>query len=246
MNRALIAIAALAGVVLVALAEPALAAPGGRIARAAFESFWGRVGLVLLVIVFLPLIVLSMMKARRAVRRTERDLAFLAGLSPAFRWLELRERALACFQRIHAAWRREDVRAAAEFMTDWYWQNQQLVVLDRWAAEGLVNHCEVKSVSRLRPILVRPAGAERGFEGSKVVLAIAAEMQDYLAKRDTGEVVEGSKAFKQVESLWTFELAGGRWKVSNIEDGAMMSDYLGMLAAQPRAEDAVRAAPRAG
>ena len=28
---------------------------------------------------------------------------------------------------------------ASEFMTDWYWRNQQLVVLDRWAAEGLVN-----------------------------------------------------------------------------------------------------------
>ena len=126
-------------------------------------------------------------------------------------------------------------------MTDWYWKNQQLVVLDRWAAEGLVNHCEVKSVSRLRPILVLPSGAENAFQGSKVVIEISAEMQDFLARREGGEIVEGSKSFKQVASLWTFELADGRWRVSNIEDSALMSDYLDMLASQPRAEAAVRA-----
>jgi len=174
------------------------------------------------------------------VRRAQRDLAYLARLSPAFRWLDLRERAMACFQRVHAAWRREDVSEASEYMTDWYWQNQQLVVLDRWAAEGLVNHCEVKSVSRLRPILVLPAGADGGFQGSKVVIEISAEMQDYLARREDGEIVEGSKAFKDVASLWTFELADGRWRVSNIEDSALMGDYLDVVASQPRAEAAAR------
>lgn len=240
MNRVVLACILFVGLALIFVADPALAAPGGRIARAAFESFWGRVALVVLTIVFLPLIIISTMKERRAARRAQRDLAYLARLSPAFRWLDLRERALACFQRVHAAWRREDVREAAEFMTDWYWQNQQLVVLDRWAAEGLVNHCEVKSVSRLRPILVMPACADSGFQGSKVVIEISAEMQDYLARREDGEIVEGSKAFKEVASLWTFELADGRWRVSNIEDSALMGDYLALIASQPRAEAAVR------
>jgi hypothetical protein len=36
--------------------EPALAGPGGKIARAAFETFWGRVALGFLTILFLPLI----------------------------------------------------------------------------------------------------------------------------------------------------------------------------------------------
>lgn len=245
MHRAVIACAVLVLLALAFASDPALAAPGGKIARTVFESTWGRVVMVLLVIVFLPLIVLSIAKERRAVRRAERDLAFLSTLAPAFRWLELRERALACFQRVHTAWRREDVREAAEFMTDWYWQNQQLVILDRWAAEGLVNHCDVKSVGALRPILVRVAGAQPDFEGSKVVLAISAEMQDYLARRDGGEIVEGSTKYKSVESLWTFELAGDRWKVSNIEDSAMLDEYLRMLSTLPRAEDAVRGAQRA-
>ena len=103
MKRSVAACILLAGVVLMFAAEPALAAPGGRIARAAFESFWGRVTLVLLTIVFLPLIIISTMKERRAVRRARRDLAYLARLSPVFRWLDLRERAMACFQRVHAA-----------------------------------------------------------------------------------------------------------------------------------------------
>ena len=73
-----------------------------------------------------------------------------------------------------------------------------------------------------------------------MVIEISAEMQDYLARREGGEIVEGSKSFKQVASLWTFELADGRWRVSNIEDSALMRDYLEMIAAHPRAEAAVR------
>ena len=240
MSRALALVLFAAAVVLLA-SDPALAAPGGKIARAAFESFWGRVLLAVLVIVFAPLIVLSLLKERRAARKASADLTYLARLSPAFRWIDLRERALACFHRVHAAWSREDVSEAGEFMTDWYWQNQQLVVLDRWAAEGLVNHCDVKSVSKVKAILVDPATDRPDFEGSKVVLAISANMRDYLARRDTDEIVEGNRKYKDVEFLWTFALEDGQWKVSHIDESAMLDEYLEMARALPKAADAVRA-----
>ena len=76
MNRVVLACILFVGLALIFVADPALAAPGGRIARAAFESFWGRVALVVLTIVFLPLIIISTMKERRAARRAQRDLAY--------------------------------------------------------------------------------------------------------------------------------------------------------------------------
>lgn len=236
-KHALIAVVAAVTVAVLFIADPAVAAPGGKIARAVFESFWGKVALALLVIVFLPLIVLSMLKERRMVRRARADLATLAQASPAFRWVDLRERALACFQRVHAAWRAEDTAEAADVMTDWYWRNQQLVVLDEWAAQGLVNHCTVKEVTSVTPLVVMPRTDTQAFEGSKVVLSISAEMQDYLARRDGGDIVEGSEKFKQVTHLWTLELDGGRWKVSNIDESAMLDDYLEMARSQPRAAE---------
>jgi len=234
MTRLLVLAAALG---LALAADPLLAAPGGTIAKAVFETFWGRVALAGLVIFFLPLIVHTLLRERRATRRAARDLDVLAAHVPAFGWLELREQALDCFERVHAAWRGEDMDRAAECMTEWYRQNQQRTVLERWRAEGLVNHCEVKKVSRVRPMLVEPRVDAPGFAGSKVVLAIGADMQDYLARRDSGEIVEGSDKVKRVESLWTFELRDGRWKVSRIDDGETLDEIVGHALKRPRAAD---------
>lgn len=233
-------VCALVAVVALVVAEPAIAGPGGKIARAAFETFWGRLVLGVLVIVFLPLILLSIMKERRAARRAQSDLAYLATFSSSFRWLDLREQVLTCFHRVHAAWTIEDVREAAEYMTDWYWQNQQLVFLDRWAREGLVNCCDVKSVGRVRPILVDPKPHAPGLDGSKVVISISANLQDYLARRADGEVIEGSKKYKDVETLWSFELTEGRWRVSNIDEGESIDEYLDLLPQMPRASEVVK------
>ena len=239
MSRSALLTLALASI-LVAFAEPALAAPGGKIARAVFETFWGRVALVGLVIIFAPLIVLSLLREWRATRRARADLATLALHAPVFRWLDLRERALACFDRVHAAWRNADTSEARDCMTGWYWRNQQLAVLDRWAAQGLQNHCDVKSVRAVEPVLVQPVAAGDGFEGSKVVLAITANMQDYLARRDSGEIVEGSLKYKDVQALWTFELRDGEWRVCNIEEDAMLDEYISIARALPPVAECLR------
>lgn len=232
-SAALLAFAVLA---LLAVAEPALAGPGGKIARAVFESFWGRVLLGALTVLLLPLVLWVVVKERIAAKRALADLAFMARRSPLFEWLKLRERVTDCFSRIHAAWTKEDVAEASEWMTAWYWQNQQIAHLERWEREGLRNVCNVKKVKSLRPLLFahRNDGAEH--EGSMVVVEITAHMQDWLEERASGKVVEGSRKWKDVETLWTFTLEDGRWVVSQIEEGSLSLAYADLAKTLPPVE----------
>lgn len=221
------------------VSEPALAGPGGKIARAVFETFWGKVILGGLTIIFLPLIVYMVIKEKIAERRTKKDLRYMAGYSQIFEWLKIRERAKDCFLRVHSGWEKEDLSGVSEWMTDWYWQNQQQVYLDKWKAKGLVNICEVKKIIKIKPLLFvhRNQGAEH--EGSVVVICIEANMQDYLQSRDSGKVVEGSKKFKDVETVWSFTLEQGQWKVSDIEDGDMTLAYAKEVGGLPKIESTV-------
>ena len=232
---------AMAAVVVVSAAafEPALAGPGGFIAKAAFESFWGRIALGFLTLFFLPLIFWVVFREKRAEMRTRKDLRFMATHSTAFDWILIKERATDCFHRIHGAWQREDVAAAAEWMTDWYWQNQQLVHLDRWRREGLTNICNVYRLSEMRPVLFVHRNHTREHEDSSLMVSITAKMQDYLLQRDTQKIVEGSKRYKNVETVWTFRLEQGRWKVANIEEDHMSITYAGMIRDLPAIESTV-------
>lgn len=205
---------------LVFCAEQALAGPGGKIASAAFETFWGRVALGALVIVFLPMILYVMATEKLAERRTMKDLRFMAGHSSTFDWLKIRERAKDCFLRVHSGWEGEDLSKVSEWMTDWYWQNQQMTHLDRWKREGLVNICEVKKITHVKPLLFVHRNQGAAHEDSMIAISIEAEMKDYLENRASGEVVEGSKKLKEVETIWTFTLQDGRWRVSDIEAGS--------------------------
>ncbi|NIP99833.1 MAG: TIM44-like domain-containing protein [Nitrospinaceae bacterium] len=227
------------------LVEPALAGPGGKIARAVYETFWGKVILFFLVLFFLPLILYVVAKEYLAQRRARRDLRFMAKYSALFDWMKIRERALDCFYRIHDSWSKEDMAEASKYMTDWYWQNQQLVYLDRWEREGLVNHCKVKKIKTVRPLLFLHRNDEEEHEGSMVVIAMEAYMQDYLARRDSGEVVEGSKKFKDVETVWSFTLIDGRWRVSNIEEDTFAMEYARMRSELPNIEETLLAKSRA-
>ena len=219
--------------------EPAWAGPGGKIAKAVFETFWGKVALVLLVLFFLPLIIITLVRESLAIRRATRDLRYMAQHHPNFEWLKVRERILDCFYRIHAAWRREDMVEASEYMSSRYWQNQQMVFLDRWEQEGLINNCDVKKIISIKPLLFvhRNDGVEH--EGSLLVALIDANMKDYLAERGTGKVVEGSKRYKDVETVWSFTMIEDKWRVSNIEEGSFSLDYAELARTLPQIEDTV-------
>ncbi len=64
-------------------------------------------------------------------------------------------------------------------------------------------------------------------------------MKDYLAERDSGKVVEGSKRFKDVETVWSFTLIDGTWRVSNIEEASFSLEYAEEAASLPAIEGTV-------
>lgn len=204
----------------------AWAAPGGKIVSAAFKTTWGRILLGILCIIFLPLIIWIAVNEHLAEKRVLKELRRLAAMDQNFDWMTLRDRVTDCYHRVNAAWRAEDMAEAAEWMTSWYWQNQQLAYLNQWQRDGLVNHCRIKSISKIRPLFLKFENDGNGYGyGSRLVVSITAKMEDYLAERDTGKIVEGAKGFSSTEHVWTFLFQNGKWVVSNIEEGSASLSY---------------------
>lgn len=224
--------------------EPAMASPGGKIASAVFNTFWGRIILVGLVIFFLPLIIYNEVREQFAKRRALQDLRFMMKHDAQFDWLTIRNRVTDCFYRVHSGWSKSDLSDTSDWMTDWYWQNQQLVYLDDWERKGLENVCHVKKLKSVQPLLFVHRNVEQAHEQSLLVVSIQATMQDYLQEKATGKVLEGDKRYKEVYHLWSFVLEGGEWKVSNIEEISHLSDYLKWAKQLPKIEDTVVSQPR--
>ena len=124
-------------------------------------------------------------------------------------------------------------------MTDWYWQNQQLVHLDRWKNEGLVNICDVKKITNIKPLLFVHRNQGEEHEDSMIVISIEAKIKDYLQDKTTGKVVEGSKRYKEVETVGSFTLEEGIWKVSDIEEDSMSLAYAKLVKELPKIETTV-------
>ena len=219
--------------------EPAMAGPGGKIASAAFETFWGRVVLGILTIIFLPLIIYTLLREKLSERRARKDLRFMAGDSPLFEWLQIQGKVKDSFLRVHSGWEKEDLSGVSNWMTDWYWQNQQLMYLDKWKKEGLVNMCNIKKIINIKPLLFVHRNQGQEHENSVVVISIEARMNDYLQNRYTNKIIEGSKRYKAVETIWTFTLENGMWKVSDIEDGDRSLAYAKMTKDLPVIETTV-------
>jgi len=170
-----------------------------------------------------------MIKEKMAEKRTLKQLRELAKMDSQFDWLTIRDRVVDCYHRVHAAWRAEDMSEASDWMTSWYWQNQQLASLNQWERDGLINHCRVKGISNIRPLFLQYKKSPDGTaNGSRVVISITANMEDYLAERATGKVVEGKPGYESTEHVWTFLLQDGKWVVGNIEEGTMSLTYAGM------------------
>jgi len=236
-NKFTIAILLIISVLLIS--EPAFAAPGGKIASAAFETFWGRIVLAALMIFFLPLIAYVLLREKISERRARKDLRFMAAYSSQFEWLKIQERAKDCFYRIHSGWDDEDLSQVKEWMTDWYWQNQQLVHLEKWKKDGLKNICDVKKISNIKPILFVHRNQGQEHEDSMIVISIEANMQDYLQDINSGKVVEGSKRYKDVETIWSLTMTDGQWKVSDIEESSMSLAYAKLVKDLPDIETTV-------
>ena len=219
--------------------QPAYAGPGGQIAKVLAKTFWGKMVLGLLTFILLPIGIYLYIKQKLAERRTRKDLKYMAQHDPNFDWPWAKARILDCFYWIHSAWKEDDVSEACEYMTDWYWQNRQLVHLDRWHREGLRNVCAVKKIRAIRPLLFIHRNDDSAHEGSLLVVSITANMQDYLVHRETDKLVEGDRKFKDHETIWTFTLVEGQWRVSNIEAAGCEFDYIFRAKNVPEIEETV-------
>lgn len=239
MNQKSFAMVTLVMVTILFLSEPAFAGPGGKIASAAFESFWGKVVLGALTVIFLPLITYVLLREKLSERRARKDLRFMAAHSSKFEWLKIQERAKDCFFRVHSGWEDEDLSGVTEWMTDWYWQNQQMAYLGRWKKEGLQNICDVKKITNIKPLLFVHRNHGNEHEDSIVVISIEARMRDYLKNRNSEKVVMGSKRYKEVETVWSFTMDNGQWKVSDIEEGSMSFAYAMLVKDLPDIETTV-------
>lgn len=205
----------------------AQAGPGGKIAKALFTTIWGRIFLAIMTIVLLPFIVYSKFRQYFKVKNTLKTLRQLGAVSPPFNWLTMKNRLTDVFTRTHLAWSKEDMGDVSEYCTHWYWQNQQLIYLDRWNAQGLMNKSQMRHIKRMEPIFVRYSNLPQG-EDSIVVVDILANIEDYLVQVDSGLIVEGKKGFQDVETLWTFRLLQGQWLLDNIEQVESWSMYIKM------------------
>ena len=52
-------------------------------------------------------------------------------------------------------------------------------------------------------------------------------------------MVEGDKKFKNIETIWSFTLADGKWRVSNIEPSDMTMEYITQAKGLPSIEETV-------
>lgn len=218
------------------LAEPALAGPGSTLLPAAFESFWVKLALSGMVAVCLSLAFMTVLQHKKSEQRARQDLRYMAAFFGKFEWLRLQDRALDCFQRFHSGREGEDLSRGAGWMTSSYRQSRQMASLDKQQETGLVHVCNIREIKAIRPLFFEHRNACGEHEQSLVVISITANMQDYLLQRDTGKVARGNQRFREVESVWSFTMEGGEWKVSGIDDHRASLAYAKRMKGLPAIE----------
>ncbi|WP_420401631.1 hypothetical protein [Flagellimonas sp.] len=203
--------------VLLLWVDPLYAGPGGAIAKAFFKTWWGKAILIALTVIFLPLVIYVRLREYIEIRRTKKQLAEIANTNKDFSWLSLDKTVRNIFSRVYIAWNNENMKEASEYVSSWYWQNQQLVVLDEWKRENLRNICKVDKVKKVSPLYLEISD-EQTLEGSRIAFRIDAVIKDYLINRDTFKVVKGKNTFDEEEKIWILEYTDGRWLLDDIQD----------------------------
>ena len=138
--------------------------------------------------------------------------------------------------RVYSGWEDEDLSSVKDWITIWYWQNQQQMHLEKWKKVGLNNVCDVKKITHIKPLLFVHRNNGKEHEDSMVVIFIEAKMKDYLQNVKSGKVVEGSKRYKNVDTIWSLTMENGQWKVSDIEEGSMSLAYANLVKDLPDIE----------
>lgn len=199
--------------------DPVYAGPGGAIAKGLFKTWYGKLLLIVLMIIFLPLIIYAKTREYFAVRKNKKQLANLSRINRDFNWLDLEKNTKNVIQRVYEAWSKEDMERVSEYVSPWYWRNQQLVYLDQWKENDQQNICKLARVESIKPLYLEISDNEN-LEGSKIAFGIMLEVEDYLVNRTTQEVVQGRKGFDSEEKVWIMEYTEGKWLLDDIREGS--------------------------
>lgn len=201
--------------------DTSFAGPGG-IIKAATKTFWGKIIILCLMIFFLPLIIKYMITRRIQVIKTRKQLRLLGRQVPYFEWMALKNRIHDIFIWVHSAWDKKKMDIAEEYMSQWYKQNQQLI-LDKWERDKVKNIVSDVKIKELTPLFVY-SDTDNGDE--RIVVEITAEMRDYLVDKETGKVVDGDKTIGDVTTVWTFIRIDNKWVLTMIEADGTVFEYL--------------------
>lgn len=220
MKRNHILLVALIVIMVIMFADPVYAGPGGFIAKGLFKSFWGKLLLAALTIILLPLILYIRFREYFAVRKAKNTLRKIGMINKDFDWLNLDKNVRNVFNRVYIAWSHENMEEVANYVSTWYWRNQQLVYLDEWKNNNLQNICKLESIHKVNPLFIDITENDK-LEGSRIAFSITATIEDYLVDRTTGQVVQGTKGFDSEEKIWIMEYTEGKWLLDDIRDGQL-------------------------
>ncbi len=220
MKREKLLLVLLVVVAVVIFVDPVYAGPGGVIAKGLFKTWYGKLLMFVLALILLPLIIYMKTREFFAVRKNKKELLELSRINNDFSWTNVHKQVKNVFERVYLAWANENMEEVAEYVTPWYWRNQQLIYLDQWKENNQKNICKLKKVENIKPLYLEISNNEK-LDGSKIAFSITAEVEDYLIDRTTRKVVYGKPGFDSEEKIWVMEYNAGNWVLDNIEDGAM-------------------------
>tara|TARA_R110000765_G_scaffold28415_3_gene68535 strand:+ start:2048 stop:2767 length:720 start_codon:yes stop_codon:yes gene_type:complete len=200
--------------------DPMFAGPGGTVVKAIFKTWWGKVLMSIIGIILLPLIIYVYFREFLAIKKCKKELLVLGKKNRDFSWLNLDKNVRNIFSRVYIAWNNQDLKEASSYISHWYWQNQQLVHLDEWKKENLVNVCKVDGIKSVKPLYLEITD-DANLEGSRIAFLITANIMDYLKNKDTNKIVQGSSKFDDEEKIWVMEYTDGNWVLDDIQDGQL-------------------------
>lgn len=200
--------------------DPVYAGPGGTVVKAIFKTWWGKLILFIIAVIFLPLIIYTQIREYLGVRKAKKQLFLLSKINKDFSWLHLDKTVRNIFSRVYIAWNNEKMNEVSEYVSSWYWQNQQLVVLDQWKKENLRNICQIEKIKKVKPLYLEIT-SEENLNGSRIAFSIEAVIKDYLVNRESHRVVKGKNSYDDEEKIWILEYNEGKWVLDDIQDSSL-------------------------
>lgn len=196
------------------------------------SHYWGILFLIS------PSVLRVFVSERLASKRARRDLAFVAQRSQHFTLMRLQSRLIACIERAGAGWHDADASDALLWLTPWYWHKREREDLRIQAGLGLRRVSQSRKIRVVRPLVfIHRNDSQQAHENSRVVFKVRAHTREYAESLSTGTVMEGSKTWKQSESLWTLTFNKGMWRVSSVEKATRSLDYAMLRRELPPIED---------